>query len=499
MNISSEEQKMNKEMYDKLNETESYHWWFKAKRKIVLELAKPYLNDTREGEISLADMGCGTGLLLYELEKIGNVTGYDYSDTALAYCKRKNHAKLVKFNLGDSAFEPQATYDMVFALDILEHIKNDTVAINNIYKAVKNGGHAVITTPAFQWLWSQNDINNMHYRRYSLQQLTVLAENAGFNVEFISYYNFWLFVPIAIIKWICRVLHLDKHSSIEYNSGNGLLNNFLYKIFSAEGKRISVHKSFPFGVSLIMLCSKNNRINIHLKDNENKYWDKIAEEYADEIMKIQPTFFENSAKMINMELKPDLIVADIGNGGVINYQYTDLKKLDCIDLSTSRTAVEKYKKNKNIEFKCGNILHLSDIEDETYDRVIVQCVIHHLAGERFHVTRKNTIRAINECMRILKPYGKLLIVESTVTPWFEKFERRLYGLMQLLFRIIRFDAVYQYSEQSLTTLIRSQGLKITSVKTIEIGKYMWLLKHKVPNKLTPCRAVWICVEKELSK
>lgn len=232
-------------------------------------------------------------------------------------------------------------------------------------------------------------------------------------------------------------------------------------------------------------------------DNDNEYWDRIADGYADEIMEIQPVFFHNSGKLINNEIQQGEVVADIGNGGVINYKFDHLKRLDCIDLSLSKSAVKKYEKNSNIVFKSGNILHLSDVKDETYDRVIVQCVIHHLAGKDFPTTQNNTIKAIRECMRILKPKGELLIVESTVVPWFEKVERALYGFMQLFFKLINFDTVYQFSAPSLIALITSLNLKIKSTQMIEIGKYMWLLKHKVPNKITPCRAVWICVEKQL--
>ena len=53
-----------------------------------------------------------------------------------------------------------------------------------------------------------------------------------------------------------------------------------------------------------------------------------------------------------------------------------------------------------------------------------------------------------ECMRILKPDGKLLIVESTVVSWFEKIERILYPVMQAFFRLVKFDTVYQYSPTS---------------------------------------------------
>lgn len=247
---------MNEEMYEKLNETESYHWWFKAKREIVMKLAMPYLGLVDKKKLELADMGCGTGLMLHELERYGEVTGYDYTDTALDYCRKKTNARLIKIDLGDFSFSPINQYDIVFALDIIEHIENDKVAIDNIYKSVKCGGHAVITVPAFQWLWSQNDINNMHRRRYSLKQLNKLAEKAGFKVEYISYYNFWLFLPIVIMRVLTKIFQVDKHSSIEYGSGKSVLNGFLYRIFSSEGKRISSHRSFPFGVSVIMLVMK---------------------------------------------------------------------------------------------------------------------------------------------------------------------------------------------------------------------------------------------------
>lgn len=488
---------MNKEMYDKLNETESYHWWFKAKRKIVMDLSRRYLKYGSKRKLSIADIGCGTGTFLHELESKGEVTGYDFSETALAYCRKKTHAKLKQLDLDIELTGTYEAYDMVFALDIIEHIKHDNIAMENLYKMTKEGGHTVVTTPAFQWLWSQNDKNNMHFRRYSLSRLKNLAETAGFSVEYISYYNFWLFLPTAIVRLVCKVFSIDKHSFIEYNSGNGIFNCLLYKIFSSESRRLSKYRHFPFGVSLIMLLAKPTSKNVaKSQDDENSYWDRITEEYADEIMAIQPTFFKNGGKLINGELQRGLTVADIGNGGVINYQYERLKKLDCIDLTTSKSAIEKYKNVSNVEFKSGNIFHLSEVKDGTYDRVIVQCVIHHLAGDNFQITKENTLTAISECMRILKIGGKLLIVESTVVPWFEKIERLFYAPMQWFFRVIKFDVTYQYSAPSLIALIRSQKLNISSSQMIEIGRYMWLLKHKVPNKLTPCRAVWICIEKD---
>lgn len=232
-------------------------------------------------------------------------------------------------------------------------------------------------------------------------------------------------------------------------------------------------------------------------DNENIYWDKIADEYAKEALSIQPTFYQNASVLLNRELADCSIVADIGNGGVINYKTAGFQQLDCIDLSLSKTAAEQYQDVANIAFKQGNVMHLTEVADHVYDAVILQCVLHHLAGNSFAVTNSNVKKALRECMRILKPGGKLLIVESAVVPWFEKVERMLYPVMQAFFRLVKFDAVYQYSPESLLKLVEEMDLgMILSSQIVEIGKTIWLLRKKVPTKLTPCTVEWIAIKKK---
>lgn len=231
-------------------------------------------------------------------------------------------------------------------------------------------------------------------------------------------------------------------------------------------------------------------------DKDNLYWDRIAEDYADEILSIQPEFYKNSAQLINASLKGCNDVADIGNGGVINYNISQLRRLDCIDLSLSQKAINRYEKISNVHFKSGNIMDLCSISDCTYDAVIVQAVIHHLAGSTLKQTHKNVEQALKECMRILKPGGKLLIVESTVVPWFECIEKVFYRPMQLFFRLVKFDSVYQFSNTSLIAFIRGLNLPLVHTCEIPLDKYIWLMKHKVLTKLTPCRAVWVELNSE---
>lgn len=142
------------------------------------------------------------------------------------------------------------------ALDILEHIQADQTAAENIYRALAPGGKCVITVPANQWMWSAHDENCMHVRRYNRETLQSLLLNAGFELEYISYYNFFLFLPIAAVRILAKLLHLDRDSSMETVTHDGWMNRLLYRIFRAERTWIQARRRFPFGVSLIALVSK---------------------------------------------------------------------------------------------------------------------------------------------------------------------------------------------------------------------------------------------------
>lgn len=232
-------------------------------------------------------------------------------------------------------------------------------------------------------------------------------------------------------------------------------------------------------------------------NSENQYFDRHAEDYAERITKIQETFYENSARLLNEWLPFGGTVLDIGNGGVINYDHTRLARLDCGDLVVSEYAKEKYKCFPKIRFFQTDVLDMRHIPPETYDAVIIQCVIHHLAGRTFYDSCVRVSRAVEECMRVLRPDGRLLIVESTVTGQFEQVERMLYPGMQLFFRLCRFGRVYQFSPESLARLLRRiPGTRLTEQKKVEVGPYIWIMGKKIPTGATPCGVSFYVLEKE---
>ena len=246
---------MEKEMYQSMYETETYHWYFKSKYEIVLStLEKAGLE--KDSGVSIADFGCGCGLMLENLSQYGKPVGMDYSEDALQYCRMNFAGELVQVDI--EKYNGAERFDYAIALDVIEHVEHDTIALKNIYNSLHDEGVCVITVPALVCLWSKHDENCMHRRRYNKKMLEKCILDSGFDVEYISYYNFWSFLPVFLVRKFENLMHIDNRGSkLEYGfKKGGFVNNILYRIFSSEKKRITQGKTFPCGVSLICIARK---------------------------------------------------------------------------------------------------------------------------------------------------------------------------------------------------------------------------------------------------
>ena len=93
---------------------------------------------------------------------------------------------------------PDGSLPSVGMFDVLEHIESDVEALKSIHEALQSGGRLYVAVPAHQWLWSPIDELSGHFRRYSLPQLEVVMQNAGFAVEYSTYY-FSALLPAILI------------------------------------------------------------------------------------------------------------------------------------------------------------------------------------------------------------------------------------------------------------------------------------------------------------
>lgn len=129
--------------------------------------------------------------------------------------------------------------------DVLEHVANNSEALEALKPFLSSRGKIIITVPAYQWLFSVHDKNLGHYRRYTRGGLSRLLSEHGLTVIYSGYMNTFLF-PLMMLA---RVLNL---------SGTGIpgfgLNRIFTAIYSAESIFVPA-VSFPFGGSVVAVCS----------------------------------------------------------------------------------------------------------------------------------------------------------------------------------------------------------------------------------------------------
>lgn len=234
-----------------MHELETKHWYFCSKHKIVLSV----LDSLGITSANIIDIGCGCGVMMKYLSKYGKVHGIDFSEQALQYCRELGFdGELRQADL--SQFTSSQKYDVAVSLDVLEHIDDDEKAAENIYKMLSNNAYCIITVPAFPSLWSSHDDNCMHKRRYTKKTLEKLLVSAGFNIEYISYINFWLFPCVWVIRQLTKLFNFNEYSEMENKMPSKIINNLLLGIFSSEQFFIKNKFRLPFGVSLLCVVRK---------------------------------------------------------------------------------------------------------------------------------------------------------------------------------------------------------------------------------------------------
>lgn len=86
-------------------------------------------------------------------------------------------------------FDILEKFDTVFALNVIEHIENDSLAIQNARSLLRSGGKLVVLVPAGRSLFNSLDRELGHYKRYSKTGLKNLISSAGFEISYCRFFN----------------------------------------------------------------------------------------------------------------------------------------------------------------------------------------------------------------------------------------------------------------------------------------------------------------------
>ncbi len=241
---------MEPDAYQLMRQIEDEHWWFVARRKIIGALLDR-LQLSEQAEI--LEVGCGTGGNIALLKRFGTVTCVELDKTAAGMARDRNLAPVFYGKLPNELPEFPRKFDVVTVFDVIEHVKDDGASLQALSSMLKPGGRIVVTVPAFNFLWSQHDDENHHQRRYRRRDLVNLAYQSGLSLDYISYFNFWLFPPVAGVRLIRKIFPYQG-SWQDMRMPNEVVNRVLQFVFSSE-QHVVGRMSLPFGISLVAVMS----------------------------------------------------------------------------------------------------------------------------------------------------------------------------------------------------------------------------------------------------
>jgi hypothetical protein len=154
------------------------------------------------------------------------------------------------------------TLPAVGLFDVVEHISDDSGFMAGINRLVIPGGRVYITVPACQWLWSSVDIQSGHARRYTVASLRRLLENAGYTVDFATYFFGFLPLPILLRRVFPYRLGFAAKTTAEssvrsdHEIGNPLTRRMLGVLTRRELSRIAQRRPVRMGGSCLLVARK---------------------------------------------------------------------------------------------------------------------------------------------------------------------------------------------------------------------------------------------------
>ncbi len=241
----------------RLAEFEEWYWWHRARQAIVRGVLNRYVSGTGN---RILDVGCGAGATSLVLNDFGEVFGVDAGVLATRAARDRGlqvaNMDATRLAVRDGAF------DLVVALDVIEHLDNDFEAARELLRALRPGGTLLVTVPAYQSLWSSHDVALGHRRRYRRRALRRLFAAAGFESTTCSYVMSAALPPAALVR-LAERLPLRRNGSApsesESRSGYvplpGFANELLSRVVGLDGHLVG-RVPVPFGLSVVGVARK---------------------------------------------------------------------------------------------------------------------------------------------------------------------------------------------------------------------------------------------------
>ncbi|CAN2231332.1 class I SAM-dependent methyltransferase [Candidatus Planktophila dulcis] len=230
------------------NSSESEGIWSEIRARKIATLLK------NRGIDVIWEIGAGHGNMAIPLaeEAIATIPIEPLYSGARALSSKGFHSyaqTLDQLNLPDNCLEAVGIFD------VLEHLPNPEIVLNEIYRILKPGGVLLTSVPAYQWLFSDFDLQIGHFRRYSRKSLFKLLNESNFKQVRISNLFFIFIAPALILRRFPYLMGIRRRKKASVPTSENFLIKFLtpiLRIFLLVEMRMRI----PLGLSIFSEATK---------------------------------------------------------------------------------------------------------------------------------------------------------------------------------------------------------------------------------------------------
>lgn len=242
-------------------EMEDMSFWYQHRNACLVEAMK-----ANGFPKDFLDIGGGNGITALAMQNAGyDVTLVEPYATGVENARKRGIRSTMQSTLEEYVAHVNGTAPAAGFFDVMEHIEDDKSFLENINRLLTPDGRIMLTVPAFQSLWSENDVQLGHFRRYTLRQLSALLAEAGFRVTHATYFFSLVWAPM----WLARVLpekfgikknNTPEKKRNEHMAGRPYTARLLRRLLGWEVKAIRTKTKIPFGTSCLIVAQKTRAL-----------------------------------------------------------------------------------------------------------------------------------------------------------------------------------------------------------------------------------------------
>ena len=201
---------MKPEEFPKLAAVEDQMWYFRSLHAHIEGALSRALRHGRSADV--LDAGCGTGGLVVRLRPHHPDWSFSAADISPVACEiaRSRTGLDVRESDVENLPWPEQSFDAVVSANVLSQLEAPQKALSEAYRVLRPGALLVVNVPAYPWLWSHHDEQQLVRRRYNRAELRALLVASGFRGVQLTH---WTSLPLPVIWFRRKFLKADPLAS----------------------------------------------------------------------------------------------------------------------------------------------------------------------------------------------------------------------------------------------------------------------------------------------